>query len=211
MPITDNLIFSGTATPTQSQSIMTTTPTQFFTTTTARGTTTLYQTSSYSRGRTGGQLSKETTMSQPSYASSKITRHTRKSTDRSTTLTPVDMSHRTDRQEPLIDLLTTLTVLANTDATETNINNATERKVSETSATLTTPTKTWKTPQIISTVSNQLTSKETNMSTSEASVKVSDGSSFPTEESTAHIPTSSSGVRYSISLFCVIFAVYVAY
>ena len=191
---------------------MTTTSTQFITTTTSRGTTKLFQTSPYSRGSSGGQLSEETTMSQPSYASSRTTRHTRKSTDRTTTFTPVDMSHKTDRQEPLTDVLTTLTVLANTDATETNINNVTERKVSETFTTITTtPTKTWKTPQIISTVSNQLTSKATNMSTSEASVKVSDGSSFPTEESTAHIPTSSSGVRYSISLFCVLFAAYVAY
>ena len=189
---------------------MTTTPTQFITTTTSRGTTKLFQTSPYSRGSTGGQLSKETTMSQHSYASSKTTRHTRKSTDRTTTLTPVDVFNITDRRDPLTDELTTLTVLANTDATETNISNVTERKVSETSGTLTTPTKTWKTSQIISTVSPQLTSRETNMSTSEASVKVSERSSFPTYESTAHIPTSSNGVRYSTSLFCVIFAAYVA-
>ena len=190
---------------------MTTTPTQFITTATSRGTTTLYQTSSHIRGSTDGQLSNEATMSQHSYASSKSTRPARKSTDRTTTFTPVEMSHRTDRQEPLTDVLTTLNVLANTDATETNINNVSERKVSETLTTLTTtPTKTWKTPQIISTVSPQLTSKETNTSTSEVSVKVSEGSSFPTVVSTAHILTSSNGVRYSISLFCIIFSAYVA-
>ena len=190
---------------------MTTTTTQFITTATSMGTTSLYKTSANISGKTDNQLSKETTMSEPSNTANKTTTYTQQSTYHTTTLTTVDMRHETDRQELSTDALTTLTVISYSDATKGNINNSAKPNITETSTTMKIPTKTGKTSLNSSNVSHKVQSTETDMSTPEASVMVSERFSLPSNASTTQVSTSSYCDKHTIPLFYVTIVVIFAY
>ena len=193
---------------------MTTTASQFITTTTARHTTSLYQTTPFSRGSTDKHINKESRMPEPGYISDITTGYMRKSSDHTIASTTVDTLHETDRQEQPNDALTTSDIMSYTDTTEKNASNSTENTITEISTTNTIPTKTRKTSQTISTVSLQVSLKHTDMSSPEASVKVSVKGirpSFPNNPSTTQTFISSNCVKYYLSVFCITIVVIVAY